>query len=232
MRLNAFIAKSGICARRQAAELVKEGRVKVGGKTILEPWHEVADADNVAVGGRRIRIEDKAYFILNKAKGITSTAKDRFAEKKITDIVPKKYGRLYPVGRLDRESRGLVILTNDGELCYRLTHPKFEVEKEYRVVIKGGLDLSKLSVLKDGINDEGEILKVKSYFVINSKKDKTELGVIISEGKKRHLRRLFKRIGLAIIDLVRIRIGGLKLGDLREGSFRKMSKDEIYLASK
>jgi 23S rRNA pseudouridine2605 synthase len=228
VRLNAFVAKSGVCARRQAAELIKQGKVKVGGKVMLEPWYVVKEKDAVTVGGRRVNIERCHYLVMNKPRGVTSTAGDKFAEKKITDLIPRKYGRLYPVGRLDKDSRGLIVLTNDGELCHNITHPKFEVEKEYRVVAKGEFDDVKLASLKRGITDEGEVLKVKSCLAANSKNDITELVIIILEGKKRHIRRMLKCLGLSVLDLKRVRIGGLKLKGLAEGAFVGMEKEDIY----
>jgi 23S rRNA pseudouridine2605 synthase len=228
MRLNAFIAKAGYCSRRKATDLVKEGRVKVGGKIICEPWYVVQEGDAVMVNGKLMHAETNLYFIVNKPKGITTTLEDPHALRKITEILPKKYARLYPIGRLDKDSKGLIILTNDGDLCYRLTHPKFEIEKEYVVTVKGSLLESELLRIKKGVFDDGEILKVREYSGVNDAGSHTTLHVIIAEGKKRHLRRLFKAIGKPVIDLKRIRIGDLRLGQLKEGSFEKLDRDTIY----
>jgi len=228
MRLNAFIAQAGFASRRKAAVLVKEGRVKVGGKAVLEPGYELKKGDAVTVSGRLLRAEDKRYFIVNKPKGVTATVEDSHALKKITEIVPRRGSRLYPVGRLDKDSGGLTILTNDGDLCYRLTHPKFEVEKEYVVTVKDPLDAAGLSRLKKGVFDEGDLLKVKSYSDMKRFGGHTVLRVVIAEGKKRHLRRLFKALGNPIVDLKRIRVGGLRLGELKEGEFAKLDKETIY----
>ena len=229
MRLNAFIAKAGFSSRRKAAGLIKEGRVKLGGKVILEPGYIVKDGDAVTVNGKLLRAEEKLYFVINKPKGVTATVEDKHALKKITEIVPKRYARLYPIGRLDKDSRGLIILTNDGDLCYRLTHPKFEVEKEYVVTVKGALDEGALARLKKGVFNEGEVLKVKAYSDVRKSQDHTTMHVVIAEGKKRHLRRIFKALGSPVIDLKRIRIGGgLRLGDIKEGSFKKVDKEIIY----
>lgn len=228
MRLNAYIAKAGFCARRKADTYIKGGEVKVSGNVVIEPWYVVKDGDKITVGGKALAAEKEAYLVVAKPKGVTATLEDRFAARKITEIVPRKFGRLYPVGRLDKDSRGLIILTNDGEFCYRLTHPKFEIEKEYIVLVEGLPADLKLADIKKGVWDEGDILKVKSCDVIGSKNEKTELSLVICEGKKRHIRRIFKHIGVKILDLKRVRIGGLKLGGMRDGSFKIMKKAEIY----
>ena len=228
MRLNAFIAKAGYSSRRKAVLLIKDGKVKVSGKIVREPWYLVKDIDAVTVSGRALSTEKNLYFIVNKPKGVTTTSGDIHALKKITELAPARGARLYPIGRLDKDSRGLIILTNDGDLCYRLTHPKFEVEKEYIVTVKGLLDTPSLERLKTGVFDEGDALKVKSYSGVKKKGSQTTLHVIIAEGKKRHLRRLFKSLGATVIDLKRIRIGNLQLGELEEGSFERIDKERIY----
>jgi 23S rRNA pseudouridine2605 synthase len=230
MNLNAYISKSGYCSRRKAALLVKEGKVTVNGKVVIEPWFEVKDADRVKVTGRTVESQRHVYIILNKPKGVTSTLEDRFAAKKITDLIPAKYGRVYPVGRLDKESRGLIVLTNDGDLCYTMTHPKFGIEKEYVVTIKGEGGPAIVKKLKKGVKDEEDILKVKDARILKSSVDKTIVRVVVCEGKKRHLRRLFMRLGLDVVDLVRVRVGGLRLGELRDGRFRITDKASLVAA--
>ena len=224
MRLNAFIAKAGICSRRRAAEYTSLGKVKVCGRIVREPWYIVQDGDDIVVNGVRLRQEKHTYFVVNKPRGVTSTVSDAHAAKPITDLVPKGQGRLYPVGSLDKDSRGLVILTNDGDLCYRLTHPKFEVEKEYVVTLKGSLDDKALAQIKKGVYSEGDMLRVKSFSNVEGKGQATALHVIIAEGKKRHIRRLFSGMDLKVLDLRRIRIGNIRLGELKEGNFRKIER--------
>ena len=228
IRLNAFIAKAGLSSRRKATDLVKDGKAKVGGKIIREPWYIVKEGDAVMVNGRLLHAEEKLYFIVNKPKGVTATVEDRHALKKITEVMPKRHARLYPIGRLDEDSRGLIILTNDGDLCYRLTHPKFEIEKEYIVTVKGALDEGALARLKTGVFDEGDLLKVRAYSALKKIGGHTTLHVVIAEGKKRHLRRLFESLGSPVIDLKRIRIGGLRLGEIGEGDFKKVDRETIY----
>ena len=227
MNLNAYISKSGFCSRRKAALLVKEGKVTVNGKRVIEPWLDVKDGDAVRAEGKLIGATKHVYIIINKPKGVTSTLEDKFAYKKITDLVPQKYGRVYPVGRLDRDSRGLIILTNDGDLCHKLTHPKFEIEKEYVVTVKGLAEPALLKKLKKGVMDEDEVLKVKSASLVKETGGRSAIKVVICEGKKRHLRRLFGRVGFDVVDLVRVRIGALRLGELRDGRFRVVDRKAI-----
>jgi len=228
MKLNAFIARSGLCSRRKAVAFIKEGKVKVNSKVIYEPWYEIKEKDSVKIGGRLLHAEKNIYVVFNKARGTTATSEDKFADKKITDLIPKHLGRVYPVGRLDKDSRGLVILTNDGDLCHKLTHPRFEVEKEYLIKVKGRPEAAVIEKMKKGIRDGGDLLKIKSAFIRWSKTSKTQIKVIVCEGKKRHLRRLFRRAGFPILDLKRERIGGLRLGDLAEGAFKVIDKQTIY----
>jgi len=227
MRLNAFIAKSGFSSRRKAVSFIKEGRVEVNGRFMREPGYEVRENDKISVDGRPLKLQQYTYLIVNKPKGVATTLEDRFQKRKITDLIPGKYGRLYPVGRLDKDSRGLIILTNDGDLCYNLTHPKFEVEKEYIAHLEGKVTQDTLLRFKRGIRDKGELLKVKSASIINSRPNSSTIKVIISEGKKRHLRRLFTFLGFEVIDLKRVRIGSLKLGTLKEGAYREIPKEAI-----
>ncbi|MFA4981807.1 MAG: pseudouridine synthase [Candidatus Omnitrophota bacterium] len=228
MRLNNFLSRAGCCARRKAVLYIKDGKVKVNGAVVREPWYVVKDGDSVYMSGRKLSVEKELYLIVNKPKGVTATLEDRFAAHKITDLIPKEYGRLYPVGRLDKDSRGLIVLTNDGDFCYKLTHPKFEIEKEYLVMVEGEPDARAISRLLKGVRDEDELLKVSSCSVIWAKNGKAELKVIVAEGKKRHIRRLFKFVGFPVMDIKRIRIGGIRLGELGEGRFRKLTKDDAY----
>lgn len=228
MNLNAYVAKSGYCSRRKAATLIKEGKVKVGGVPVLEPWYTINGPQVVTVEGKTLAIERHAYIIFNKPRGVTSTVADRFASKKIVDLVPKGMGRVYPVGRLDLMSRGLIILTNDGELCYRLTHPKFEIEKEYLISVHGKVADDALGGLKSGLEEGGDLLKVKSAAIQSSGAERSVIKVVVCEGKKRHLRRLFSKAGFSVMDLQRVRIGGLGLGGLKEGQYSIMDRDAIY----
>jgi len=238
MRLNLFIAKSGYASRRKADCLIKEGKVKVDNKEAFEPFLQVNDKNKVEVEGKILRPSEHIYILFNKPKGVTTTLSDKFALKKVIDFFPKKFFSqsksafgekgIYPVGRLDRQSCGLLILTNDGDFCYRLTHPKFSIEKEYLVELKGRISPSDCRRAKNGLNLNGEHLKVKSIRVLSSQANETLCKAVISEGKKRHLRRLFKALGFPVRELKRIRIGRLVLGSLKAGKYRLIEGKEMY----
>lgn len=227
MTLNAFLSRNGFCSRRKAVLVIKDGKVTVNGKVVHEPWYQVKDQDVVKADGELVGAKRHVYIVINKPKGVTSTLEDKFAAIKVVDLIPLKFGRVYPVGRLDKDSRGLMILTSDGDLCYNLTHPKYEVEKEYIVTVKGQIDEAMLKKIKKGVKDENDLLKVKSASLEKASEDRSSVRVVICEGKKRHLRRLFSVLSLEVRDLVRIRIANLMLGDLRDGKFRVLSKKEL-----
>lgn len=227
MRLNLFIARSGYASRRGADTLIKAGKVKVAGQIVREPFFRVDESDKVEIGANLLSIPKYVYVIFNKPCGVTTTTKDRFADKKVTDFFPKELGKIYPAGRLDKDSCGLLILTNDGDLCYRLTHPKFAVEKEYLVKVKGVLKLSDCKRAVAGVKDKDGFLKVKKIQIINRACQESFCRVVVAEGKKRHLRRLFKALGFSVIALQRVRVGGVCLGTLGEGEYKIVSKDKI-----
>jgi len=203
------------------------GEVTVEGKKVIKPFFQVKDSDRVKVSGKLVRVKELIYLLFNKPKGVTTTLKDRFASKTIADFIPEKYQGVYPVGRLDKDSSGLLILTNDGDFCYRLTHPKFSVEKEYLVELRGSLTVSGRQRAKRGVRDEGELLRVRKIKVLKKDKETTLCKAIISEGKKRHLRRLFKQLGYPVEELKRIRVAEFSLGNLKPGEFRLLDSPKI-----
>lgn len=227
MRLNLYIAKTGLASRRKADDLIKSGKVMVNKHKINQPFFQVNDGDEVRVSGKLLKLKEYYYFLFNKPKGVTTTLSDKFAAKTIADFVPEKYRGVYPVGRLDKDSHGLLILTNDGDFCHKLTHPKFSVEKEYLVNLKGILTVSDCQKAKRGVRDEAEQLKVKKIKILSKNKEVTLCKVVISEGKKRHLRRLFKQLGYPVQDLKRVRVGDLILGDLKPGKCRAIKNHQL-----
>lgn len=227
MKLNAFLSRNGVSSRRKAVDIIRDGKVSVNGKFIREPWHEVKDGDSVTVSGRKIQERRHIYIIINKPKGVTSTLEDPHARSKVTDLIDPKFGRIYPVGRLDKDSRGLMILTSDGGLCYRLTHPKFEIEKEYLVTVKGAVEDTMIKKLIRGIMSDGDLLRVKSAAIEKSGEKSSLIRAVICEGRKRHLRRLFGGLGMDVKDLVRIRIGDLKIGSLGDGQYRAVDRARL-----
>jgi len=228
MHLNVYISKSGYCSRRKADLLIKESRVTANGIIIDKPFYEVDKNSNVCVDGNNICIKDYVYIVFNKPKGVTTTCHDKFADKKIVDFFPEKFKGIFPVGRLDKDTSGLIILTNDGKLCYQVTHPKFQIEKEYKIILDKVLSKNDIQKAIKGINDTGELLKVKKINLFKESPFQSSYGVVVSEGKKRHLRRLFNALGYYVIDLKRIRIGDLSIGNLKSGDYIFLEKEKIY----
>ncbi|UCD15182.1 MAG: rRNA pseudouridine synthase [Candidatus Omnitrophota bacterium] len=228
MRLNLYIAKGGVVSRRGADRLIKEGKVRINGRIVREPFYRVTEKDSVTVKEKKVIFKENIYIIFHKPEGVITTLKDKFADKKIMDLLPARFEGVYPVGRLDKNSSGLIILTNDGQLCYALTHPKFEVEKEYLVRVRGKLSQDSCRRAEKGVVDEGDLLRVKKVKIIRASAERSLCKVVVSEGKKRHLRRLFKQLGLPVLQLKRVRIGNLRLGSLREAEYKIVEKERIY----
>ncbi len=230
MRINKFIAQSGYCSRRKADELVKNSKVSVNGIILLDLAYQVNDSDIVEVEGKKIsKKEEKIYLAINKPIGYTSTVKDKFADKKIVDLIKFKT-RVYPVGRLDKDSHGLLILTNDGELTYELTHPKFEHKKVYEVLVKGRPTKDKIQELKNGIVLDGYKLKKSNIELIANVKDNTKYMVTIYEGRNRQIRKMFDYINHPVLDLKRVQIGNYKMEDnLKSGEYVLLKGKDLDL---
>ncbi len=229
LRLNRFLAEAGLGARRKVERLIEEGRVAVNGMVVKEYGYRVnPKEDIVTVDGKVVEIQPKIYLLFNKPKNILTTMKDERGRLTVYDVLPIKDIRVYPVGRLDRASRGLLLLTNDGELAYRLLHPKYHVEKRYIVLVEGSPSEEKLNKLRRGIYlyPEGKTLPCKIR-VIERTKWHTKLEVILREGRKRQIRRMFKKIGHPVKDLVRVAMGPLTLKGLPEGHFRYLTEEEV-----
>lgn len=225
-----LLTSAGTGSRRQMSEAIKAGRVTVNGRKV-ESFTQPVDAETDAVmfDGRRIVLhpERPVYLMLNKPAGIISAAGDERGDKTVMDIIPAKYGntRLYPVGRLDKESTGLILLTNDGDLTYRLTHPKFEQEKEYLLRVEGRLKPEEKEALKQGLQlEDGRTAPAK---VREIRLQPFNYSVTIHEGRKRQVRRMFARLGYRVLDLKRIRLGNLNIGTLAEGQVRELTPPEV-----
>ena len=228
--LRALIA-TGTGSRRKLADIIMKGRVYVNGKPVDDLKYPVnTDRDLISIDGKKVDLNPKETIclVLNKPKGILSTTNDERGRRTVMDILPAAYQNkgLYPAGRLDKDTTGLLLLTNDGELTYKLTHPKFEHEKEYLVHIDGTLTteqkicLKKGILLEDGKTSPAIIKAVKSNSPYN-------YSLTIHEGRKRQVRRMFERLKHPVIDLKRIRIGGISLGNLQEGEARRLNTEEI-----
>lgn len=232
MRLNKFLAACGIASRRDCDKLIAEGRVCVNGKAAVLGV-DVSDSDCVTVDGRQVTLKKNEYYLLNKPKGYLSTVSDEKGRRTVLDLMPDTVGRIYPVGRLDYDSEGLLILTTDGELAQRLTHPSNEVPKTYLVKIDGTLKESDLNPLRSGIEIEGGYVtkKCKAH-IVETNKQYTKIHMTITEGKNREIRKMFAAIGREVVLLKRIKVGELTLRGLDRGSWRKLSRQEVeYLMS-
>lgn len=224
-----LLTAAGLGSRRKMAEAIKRGVVAVNGR-IIESFTEPVDPqnDSITINGKRIstQAEPNLYLLMNKPRGIVATTSDDRGEKTVLDILPEKYRniRLYPVGRLDKDSTGLVLLTNDGDLTYRLTHPRFEQEKEYLVRFEGTLMEEDRVKLEKGIElDDGRTAPA----AIHKAPPPFNYAVIIHEGRKHQVRRMFAALGYTVLALKRVRLGKLKLGTLAEGSVRQLNPDEV-----
>lgn len=227
MRINKYIANTGYCSRRKADKLIKDKRVSVNNKILEDLSYQVKEGDIVKIDGNILKLEDDfIYLALNKPVGYVSTVEDPHAEKTVLDLIDFDK-RLYPVGRLDKDSRGLIILTNDGNLTYELTHPSFDHKKEYEVSIDSHIKKSEINILEKGPLIDGYKLNEARIDVIKAYKNSTLLRFVISEGRNRQIRKMVKSIGKNVIDLKRVAIGNYRLKDLEEGSYKFLSKDDI-----
>lgn len=230
MRLQKYLADCGVASRRKAEEYILQGLVKVNGKTIDELGYKVDPAtDQVSFKGKKIQPSAKhTYLLLNKPAGYLSTCADTHERKTILDLLPTN-NRLFPVGRLDKETEGLLIVTDDGNLTFKLTHPKHHIEKEYLVICKGELPQEKKSQLEKGIMLEGKKTAAAKIAIKKISPQETTLQITIHEGRKRQIRNMFEIIGHKVHYLKRVRIGHLKLGNLPSGQYRHLTEKELAI---
>lgn len=232
MRINKFISSCGIASRRKADELIEKGKVKVNGEILKNPGYDVQKKDIVEVDGKVLTNSEKlVYFMLNKPKGIICSNSDEKGRKTVIDLI-KCSERIYSVGRLDYDSEGLILLTNDGDLSFKLTHPKNEIEKTYIVKIEGSILESELAVLRNGVKIEDVKYSKCKVKVISKDKDSTKLEIIIHEGKNREIRKMLDFIGKKVLMLKRVKIAELKLGGLNRGEYRELKPYEIEYLKK
>ncbi len=228
MRINKYIAGSGVCSRRKADELIANGNVKVNGAVLKEPGYDVKEGDVVSVNGTVIEGQEKSvYYLLNKPIGFVTTAKDEQDRATVLDLVSDIPERVFPVGRLDMNTSGALILTNDGKVSYRISHPKHEVFKTYRALVSGVISKEKIWKLRNGVDIGGYVTKPARVTIIGENKNSTLLEISISEGRNRQVRKMCKAVGNPVQELQRISIGEIRLGRLKEGSFRKLTPAEI-----
>ena len=227
IRLNKYIANSGICSRREADELITQGLVEVNGKVVTEMGYQVQKTDRVVFDGQSITPEKPVYVLLNKPKGYISTTKDEKARKTVIDLVANASPyRLFPVGRLDRQTTGLILLTNDGHLTKKLTHPSFGVKKIYHVTLDRKLSVEDLRTIAEGVRLEEGVAEVDSISYIEGK-PKNEVGIEIHIGWNRVVRRIFKKMGYEVEALDRVIFAGLTKKNIKRGHWRILTEMEV-----
>ncbi len=230
IRLQKFLAECGIASRRKAEEYIIEGRVKVNGKIQTELGTKIdPEVDKVYFDEELIiKNDEKVYILLNKPIGYVTTVKDQFNRDTVMDLV-KIDKKVVPVGRLDMYTSGALILTNDGDFVYKVTHPKHEVDKTYNVTIKGDISIDEIEMLRKGVIIDGYKTKSAKVRILKKVEDKnlTRIEVIIHEGRNRQIRKMFKSINKSVVALHRSKIGNISVNDMKIGKWRYLSQDEV-----
>lgn len=229
MRLNKYIAHSGVASRRHSDELIIAGRVAVNGETVNTPGTRVQpNTDHVTVDNQTIEPTiEQYYFVLNKPVGYITTVTDPFNRKTVMSLLQEIPHRVFPVGRLDCDSEGILLFTNDGDLSYEMIHPRFGVEKEYRVLLQGHPDRDVIQNLRDGIPLDNRMTGPCQVQIHAQDKDTTWLTIILHEGRNRQIRHMCKYIGYSVMRLIRVRFGPIILGHLSPGQWRALSDTEV-----
>ena len=228
MRINKFLEQSGVGSRRFCDKLVSEGSVIVNGKVCVLGQDIDEKRDSVLVNGKKVTLVQKnLYYIMNKPKGYVCTVKDDKDRKTVMDLLLKTASRVVPVGRLDYDSEGLLIFTNDGDLVNRLTHPRNEIPKTYVIKVEGAVTEPILNKLRNGVELDGKLTKKCNLHIVSTDEKFTKLSITITEGRNRQVRRMFEAVGKEVVFLKRIKIGDLGLTGLDRGKCRPLSKYEI-----
>ena len=232
--LSSYLAQSGVGSRRACEHVITAGHIEVNGgvvvalNTFVDP-----KTDRVSYNGQPLRIQKKRYLLLHKPKGYTCSSKDKHADKLVSDILrPPPKERLFTVGRLDKNSEGLLLLTNDGQFAQLISHPRFNVRKTYLVTVKGNITSSGMHQLENGFMDNGEFLKAINAKIIAPRPNGGTLQIIVAEGRKREIRRMCQRLNYKVQRLIRTTIGPIKLGTFRPGYYREPSPKEVGLLRK
>jgi len=228
MYLNKCIAHSGICSRRRAGDFIAAGRVSVNGSVITFPYYVVQDHDTILVDGKKVRIEHNVYILLNKPKNCITTVSDEKSRRTVIDLIDSSINkRIYPVGRLDRDTTGVLLLTNDGELAQQLAHPKYQVQKIYAAVLNKPLENKDLIKIRQGVYLSDGPVKVDSIESISGAISHSHIRIKIHSGRYRVIRRLFEHLGYRVLDLERIAFAGLSLTNLPRGHYRMLQAAEV-----
>lgn len=228
MRLNAFLASCGVASRRKAEEIILSGRIHVNGKIVLAPFFQVdPEHDTVTLDHRPLTISEHAYYVINKPVGYVCAASDKY-DPVVIDLIPERKGRLYPVGRLDRESEGLLILTNDGNFTQSVLHPSKQIQKEYEALLNVPINAKQLARWRNGFELDGHNVKPQSIRVMDREPQGQWVSIVIIEGLKREVRLMAREAGFRVERLIRRRIGGMVLETLRAGEYVGLSFSDLY----
>lgn len=234
MRLQKFLAHAGIASRRKSEELISKGYVKVNDQVVTELGTKIdPDKDRVSYQNQIVKKDEKlVYYMLNKPLGYVTTVKDEKGRKTVLDLLRSVPERIYPVGRLDSDTSGLLLLTNDGDLTYLITHPKHEVEKTYQATVRGVPNEQQLENFRQGLVIEKRKTAKAKIKIIGQKKNNAILSITIIEGRNRQVRKMCAAIGSPVLSLERISVGAIEIGDLPLGSYRPLTDNEVtYLKS-
>jgi 23S rRNA pseudouridine2605 synthase len=228
MRLNRFLAAAGVESRRHCEELIVAGRVTINGKVCTNFSAQPGPHDHVKVDGKLVRAAPALTIMLHKPAGFVSTRKDQHARDTVFDLLPQKFSRLFNIGRLDAQTEGLLLLTNDGELAQRLTHPRYKIDKEYEMTLDRPWDPALAPKLLRGIFLDGQRAKIARLYSVSP----TRLRVVLQQGINRQILRMFEAVGYHVKHLLRVRIGSLRLADLPRGHWRVLTKRELTALGK
>lgn len=228
MRLQKFLAHAGVASRRAAEELIVRGKVRVNGKVVRELGTTVSESDRVDVSGTPVELKSETtYLVMHKPAGVMTTMRDPAGRRTVADLIPKGLPRIVPVGRLDYDTSGVLLLTNDGEMANILTHPRFGVEKTYRAVVRGRLTPDEIAKLRSGVWIEEFRATGARLRVVATRREESILDMTIHEGKNRQVRRMFDAVGHGVVALARLRFGPVRLGDLSPGRTRPLTPKEL-----
>lgn len=229
IRLNRFIAHSGVCSRREADELIRNGLITVNGKMVSDLGTKVSAGDDIRYKNRRLSAEKKVYILMNKPRGYVTTVEDPHADQTVIDLIGDACTeRVYPVGRLDKETTGVLLLTNDGDLTGKLTHPKYKRKKIYHVFLDKAVTRNDLTLLAEGVELDDEMITADAVSYADPD-DKTQIGIEIHSGQNRVVRRIFEKLGYRVKKLDRVYFAGLTKKNLQRGKWRFLSDKEITM---
>jgi 23S rRNA pseudouridine2605 synthase len=228
VRLQKFLAEAGVASRRAAEKLITDGHITVDGQVVRTLGTKIEPAQvEVAVDGKVVRTRRKVYVALHKPRGFLCTRSDPEERRTVLDLLPREWNNLFPVGRLDQDSEGLLFLTNDGSFSLQLTHPRYGVRKKYLAVVEGRIDESQLRRFTQGVEDAGELLKAERAILLASNNSHSSVELELAQGRNREVRRLFAALGHEVVQLRRTQIGPIRLGELPVGKWRILNPTEI-----